>query len=103
MSKCPCPQRVERNDLRLAGLPRTDRLVDHRPDGVVRLRGRHDPLYAAARNRDLTFAQQAGLGTAFIPRPSEFGTGQTQDLTAEGDWDLVCDSILDLSRRFADA
>jgi hypothetical protein len=33
-----------------------DRLVDHRPDGVVRLRGRHDPLYAAARNRDLTFA-----------------------------------------------
>jgi 2-haloacid dehalogenase len=49
------------------------------------------------------FAQQAGLGTAFIPRPSEFGTGQTQDLTAEGDWDLVCKSILDLSRRFADA
>jgi hypothetical protein len=80
-----------------------DRLVDHRPDGVVRLRGRHDPLYAAARNRDLTFAQRAGLGTAFIPRPTELGEGQTEDLTAEGDWDLVCKSILDLGRRFADA
>ena len=80
-----------------------DRLVDHRPDGVVRLRGRHDPLYAAAHNRDLTFAQRAGLGTAFIPRRTEFGAGQTQDLTAEGDWDLVCNGILDLSRRFADA
>ena len=40
----PVSAKVEQDDLRLAGLPRTDRLVDHRPDGVVRLRGRHDPL-----------------------------------------------------------
>jgi hypothetical protein len=73
------------------------------PDGVVRLRGRHDPLYAAARNRDLPFAQRAGLGTAFIPRPTELGAGQTPDMTAEGDWDLVCKSVLDLGRRLADA
>jgi len=67
---------------------------------------RPDPgevMLAAAHNRDLTFAQRAGLGTAFIPRPTELGAGQTQDLTAEGDWDLVCVSILDLGRRFADA
>jgi 2-haloacid dehalogenase len=57
---------------------------------------------AAAHNRDLTFAQRAGLGTAFIPRPTELGGGQTQDLTAEGDWDLACASILDLASRFAD-
>jgi 2-haloacid dehalogenase len=60
-------------------------------------------MLAAAHNRDLTFAQQAGLGTAFIPRPTEHGAGQTGDLTAEGDWDLVCKSILDLGSRFADA
>src|SRR6185437_16374589 len=40
----PVSAEVEQDDLRLAGLPRTDRLVDHRPDGVIRLRGRHDPL-----------------------------------------------------------
>jgi 2-haloacid dehalogenase len=58
---------------------------------------------AAAHNRDLTFAQRAGLGTAFIPRPTELGPGQTKDLTAEGDWDLVCASILNLAGRFVDA
>jgi hypothetical protein len=87
---------------RLAGLPRTDRLVDHRPDGVVRLDPR-EVVLAAARNRDLTFAQQVGLGTAFIPHPTELGAGQTQDMTAAGDCDLVCKSVLDLGRRFADA
>jgi 2-haloacid dehalogenase len=60
-------------------------------------------MLAAAHNRDLTFAQRAGLGTAFIPRPLELGPGQTKDLTPEGDWDLVCVSILDLGSRFADA
>ena len=60
-------------------------------------------MLAAAHNRDLTSAQRAGLGTAFIPRPNEFGPGQTKDLAAEGDWDLVCASILELSSRFVDA
>ena len=60
-------------------------------------------MLAAAHNRDLAFAQRAGLGTAFIPRPTELGAGQTQDLTAEGDWDLVCKTILDLGHRFAEA
>jgi 2-haloacid dehalogenase len=60
-------------------------------------------MLAAAHNRDLASAQRAGLGTAFIPRPTELGAGQTQDLKAEGDWDLVYKSILDLGSRFADA
>lgn len=60
-------------------------------------------MLAAAHNRDLTFGQRAGLGTAFIPRPNELGPRQTKDLTAEGDWDLVCASILDLAGRFAGA
>jgi 2-haloacid dehalogenase len=60
-------------------------------------------MLAAAHNRDLAFAQRAGLGTAFIPRPNELGPRQTKDLTAEGNWDLVCASILDLAGRFAGA
>ena len=57
-------------------------------------------MLAAAHNGDLAAAQRAGLGTAFIPRPTEFGPDQTKDLAAEGDWDLVCDSIVDLAGRF---
>jgi 2-haloacid dehalogenase len=60
-------------------------------------------MLAAAHNRDLTFAKRAGLGTAFIPRPTELGPGQTKDLAPEGDWDLVCASIIDLASKFADA
>ena len=58
-------------------------------------------MLAAAHNHDLAGAQRAGLGTAFIPRPTEFGPGQTKDLAAEGDWDLVCTSIIDLAGRFS--
>ena len=58
-------------------------------------------MLAAAHNRDLAAAQRAGLGTGFIPRPTEFGRGQTKDLVAEGDWDLVCTSIVDLAHRFS--
>jgi 2-haloacid dehalogenase len=60
-------------------------------------------MLAAAHNCDLMFAQRAGLGTAFIRRPTELGAGQTEDLATEGDWDLVCVSIIDLASRFADA
>jgi len=58
-------------------------------------------MLAAAHNHDLAAAQRGGLGTAFIPRPTEFGPGQAKDLSAEGDWDLVCTSIVDLAGRFA--
>ena len=58
-------------------------------------------MLAAAHNRDLAAAQRAGLGSAFIPRPTEFGSGQTQDLDADGDWDLVCQSIVDLGAHFS--
>jgi 2-haloacid dehalogenase len=57
-------------------------------------------MLAAAHNGDLAAAQRAGLATAFIPRPTELGPGQTKDLAPEGDWDLVCHSIVDLGVRF---
>ena len=57
-------------------------------------------MLAAAHNHDLAAAQRVGLATAFIPRPTEFGPDQTKDLAAEGVWDLVCPSIVDLAGRF---
>ncbi|MDX8354539.1 haloacid dehalogenase type II [Cognatiyoonia sp. IB215182] len=59
-----------------------------RPDQVVMV---------AAHNSDLAAAAEAGLQTAFFPRPSEHGPGQTTDLTAEGDWTYVARDLVDLA------
>lgn len=55
-------------------------------------------MLAAAHNNDLRAAREAGLATAFIVRPTEYGPGQTADLAPEGDWDLVASSIPELAR-----
>lgn len=47
----------------------------------------------AAHNSDLQAARDAGLRTAFIPRPTEYGVDQTVDLTPDEDWDHVVDRI----------
>lgn len=47
----------------------------------------------AAHNYDLAAAQALGLQTAFVPRPLEYGPGQTSDLEAEGNWGLVVNSV----------
>jgi 2-haloacid dehalogenase len=59
-------------------------------------------MLAAAHNDDLRAAAGAGLATAFLARPTEHGPGQTTDLRAEGPWDIVCDDIVDLARRFVE-
>ena len=46
-------------------------------------------MLAAAHNGDLRAARAAGLATAFVPRPTEHGPGQSIDLVAEADWDVV--------------
>jgi 2-haloacid dehalogenase len=55
-------------------------------------------MMVAAHNYDLRAAQQQGLRTAFVPRPSEYGPGQTTDLAPEGAWDLVVADLEDLAR-----
>lgn len=55
-------------------------------------------MLAAAHNNDLHAAREAGLATAFIARPTEYGPDQTADLAPEGDWDLVASSIPELAR-----
>jgi len=47
----------------------------------------------AAHNSDLAAARACGLRTAFIPRPTEHGPGQTTDLVPADAWDYVADDI----------
>ncbi|WP_087872937.1 haloacid dehalogenase type II [Arthrobacter globiformis] len=54
-------------------------------------------MLAAAHNNDLQAAREAGLATAFIARPMEYGPGQTADLAPEGNWDLSASGIPELA------
>lgn len=56
-------------------------------------------MLVAAHNSDLEGARRAGLATAFIARPAEYGPHQAKDLTACDDWDLTATSITDLARQ----
>lgn len=55
----------------------------------------HRVALVAAHNSDLAAARAVGLRTVFIRRPYEHGPGQTSDLRAEHDWDVVADSLID--------
>lgn len=46
-------------------------------------------MMVAAHNSDLFAARDAGLQTAFIPRPTEHGPHQDRDLQAEAEWTMV--------------
>jgi 2-haloacid dehalogenase len=54
-------------------------------------------MMVAAHNGDLAAAREAGLRTAFIPRPTEHGPHQEIDLAAESDWDVVARDLIDLA------
>ena len=56
-------------------------------------------MLCAAHNGDLKAAQAIGLKTAFIPRPTEYGPGQTKDVKAEGNWDVVAKDFVDLATQ----
>jgi 2-haloacid dehalogenase len=59
-------------------------------------------MMAAAHNYDLAAAKQLGLRTAFIPRPTEHGVGQTTDLSAEQPWDVVATDLVDLAYKLTE-
>ena len=54
-------------------------------------------MMVAAHNNDLHAARECGLQTAFIPRPTEHGSGQSIDLEPDSDWDYVIEKIGDLA------
>jgi 2-haloacid dehalogenase len=54
----------------------------------------------AAHNYDLSAARRCGLRTAFIPRPTEHGPGQTTDLRPEENWDAAASDMEDLASQF---
>ena len=53
----------------------------------------------AAHNDDLAAAQDAGLGTAFVPRPTEHGQNGVSETEPAGDWDMVADDFLALAAK----
>lgn len=58
-------------------------------------------MMVAAHNYDLRAARSHGMRTTFVPRPLEYGPGQTSDLKAEEDWDLVVGSFEELATAMA--
>ena len=60
-------------------------------------------MMVAAHNGDLHAAAACGLRTAFVPRPTEHGPGQTTDLAPEHDFDVVAWDFLDLASQLGRA
>ena len=54
-------------------------------------------MMVAAHNGDLVAAGGLGLMTAFVPRPTEHGPGQTSDLEPEQDYDVVAADLVALA------
>lgn len=50
-------------------------------------------MLVAAHNDDLAAATALGFRTAFVCRPTEYGPKQSKDLEAEGDWDVITDTM----------
>ena len=53
----------------------------------------------AAHNNDLAAARLCGYKTAFVARPTEHGPGQTTDLKAEEEWDVIARDFNDLADK----
>ena len=60
-----------------------------------------DVVMVATHNSDLAAARQAGLATAYFPRPDEFGPGVKTDLAPAEAWDVIADDMIDLARKLA--
>ncbi|WP_372617878.1 haloacid dehalogenase type II [Falsiroseomonas sp.] len=56
-------------------------------------------MMVAAHNRDLAAARRCGLMTGFVARPTEHGPGQTTDLAAEQDWEVVATDFMDMADK----
>jgi 2-haloacid dehalogenase len=99
------------NMAKFAGLPwdlvLSAELFEHyKPDpetylGAARLLGLapQQMMMVAAHNNDLKAAQQLGLKTAFVARPTEYGPLQKLDFEATGDWDVLAKDFGGIAER----
>jgi 2-haloacid dehalogenase len=99
------------NMAKFAGLPwdlvLSAELFEHyKPDpetylGAARLLGlpTGQVMMVAAHNHDLKAAQELGLKTAFVARPTEYGPLQKYDFEAKGDWDIVARDFNEIAAR----
>jgi 2-haloacid dehalogenase len=69
--------------------------------GAARLLGLRpeEVLMVAAHKDDLDGAARAGLRTAFVQRPLEFGDAAKKDVSFEGRFDVNAKDFVDLARR----
>jgi 2-haloacid dehalogenase len=58
-----------------------------------------DVLMVAAHTNDLHAAAAAGLRTAFVQRPTEWGAGAREEQAPDGSFDLVAQDLVDLAER----
>ncbi|HEY6786989.1 MAG TPA: haloacid dehalogenase type II, partial [Trebonia sp.] len=56
-------------------------------------------MLVAAHPTDLTEARAAGLATAYVSRPAEYGERSGRDAAPAGDWDVVASSITGLAAQ----
>lgn len=56
-------------------------------------------MLVAAHNRDLAAARGFGFRTGFVTRPTEHGPGQTTDLKADQDWDVIAKDFRDMAAQ----
>ncbi|MFZ1816078.1 MAG: haloacid dehalogenase type II [Rhizobiaceae bacterium] len=54
-------------------------------------------MMVAAHNSDLEAARACGLKTAFFPRRTEHGPGQSSDMQPTHDWDVICEDLENLA------
>lgn len=66
------------------------KLLDFEPEHV---------MLAAAHNYDLKAAATHGMKTGFVCRPLEHGPHGKNEINAEGNWDIVSDSIEELAEK----
>ena len=71
--------------------------------GAARLLGfeRGQVLMVAAHPSDLTAAARAGLRTAYVPRPLEYGPGGQGDPVGDRSFDLLAADFVDLAAQLA--
>ena len=46
-------------------------------------------------------ARDAGLATAYFPRPDELGVGVKTELAPAQDWDVIAKDMIDLAQKLA--